>query len=399
MHILFIPSWYATDLNPTLGSFFRDQALAINGEGVQTGIIYPEFLSIYGATSADLLSHRFQVETIVDKGIPIMRVKGWLVPTLRRLSKKFWVFQIQRLLKRYISIYGKPDLIHAQCVHEAGIAADIIKTKLGIPFVITEHFSGYKRRVGYTRRILSPHQLDQAKRVFMNTDRIMTVSNFLAKDLLPYIGDRQTTVIPNLVDVNYFTLPETPRPTDSFTFVAICRLEQEKGIDRLLRAFAKYFSNHEPVSLIIGGEGSQRGELETLSANLGIEGKVNFTGLLSRQKVRDVMWKSNALVSSSHVETFGVTLIEAMSTGLPVIATNSGGPAEFINDQVGTLLPADDEDALGQAMYETFSKRQTWPELASNIRQYIADRFSEPVIAKQLLDVYRSIVQTREKSQ
>ena len=376
-----------------LGSFFRDQVLAITKEGVQTGIIYPEFLSLYGATGSELMSHRFQIETIVDEGTPIMRVKGWLAPTLRRLSRKHWAFQTQRLLKKYIAIYGKPDLIHAQCVHEAGIAADKIKTQLGIPFVITEHFSGYKRRT------LAPHQLDQAKGVFMNTNKIMAVSNFLAKDILPYMGDRQTTVVPNLVDVNYFTLPRRPRQMDPFAFVAICRLEQEKGIDTLLKAFAKSFSKHEPVKLVIGGDGSQQGKLEALSADIGIEDKVEFKGLLSRQEVREVMWKSNALVSSSHVETFGITLIEAMSTGLPVIATNSGGPAEFINDQVGTLVPAGDEDALGYAMYETFTKRQAWPELASSIHQYTADRFSEHVVAKQLLNVYRSVLQTRGRCQ
>ena len=79
----------------------------------------------------------------------------------------------------------------------------------------------------------------------------------------------------------------------------------------------------------------------------------------------------------------------------PVIATSSGGPAEFINNQVGTLVPADDEDALGHAMYETFTKRQAWSELAGSIHQYMTDRFSETVVAKQLWDVYRSVLQIR----
>ena len=393
MHILFIPSWYANNRFPILGSFFRDQALAVAGEGVQTGIIYPEFLCLYGATGSELISHRFQIETVVDEDIPVMRVKGWQIPKLRRLSREHWVFQAQRLLKKYIATYGKPDLIHAQCVHEAGIAADKIKAKLGIPFVITEHFSGY------SRGILAPYRLDQARRVFLNANKIVSVSDFLAKDLLLYTGDKQTEVVPNLVDVDYFTFPRKPRQTDSFAFAVICSLTQKKGVDRLLRAFAKSFSNQETVKLVIVGEGSQRAELETLSTDLGIENKVEFTGLLSRQDVREVMWKSNALVSSSHVETFGVTLIEAMSTGLPVIATNSGGPAEFINDQVGTLVPADDEDALGHAMYETFTKRQTWSESASSIHQYTADRFSEPVVANQLLGIYQSVLQHRGRHQ
>jgi len=386
MHILFIPSFYATSRIPVLGSFFREQALAIAREGVQTGIIYPEFFSLYGATVSELISHRFQIETNDDESINIMRVMGWLAPTLQRLSRRHWVFQVKRLLKKYITTYGKPDLIHAQCVHEAGIAADRIKTELGIPFVITEHFTGYRRGT------LSQYRLDQARVVFLHADKIITVSHFLANDLIPYTGDRQTAVIPNLVDVDYFTLPGKPRQTDTFAFVVICFLVPQKGIDRLLRAFAKSFSNNEPVKLVIGGEGSQQSELEALPADLGIENNVEFTGLLSRQEVREVMWKSNALVSSSHVETFGVTLIEAMSTGLPVIATNSGGPAEFINDQVGMLVPAGDEDALAHAMYETYTKRQAWSELAGSIHQYTADRFSEPVVAKQLLDVYRSVL-------
>ena len=386
MHVLFIPSWFSTQRNPALGSFFRDQALAVSRQGVRIGIIYPEFLSLVGASIGEALSHRFQIETIIDEGIPTLRVKGWLAPTLRCLSKAHWVFQVHRLLRAYIDAYGRPDVIHAHCVHQGGVAASEIKRQYGLPFVVTEHFTGYASKE------LSERSLVQAERVFEDANCIISVSQYLAGHLRRYCGNREIHVIPNLVDLDLFSLPHVTRSVEPFVFVFIGFLTARKGVDRLLRAFSESFKGNDSVRLIVGGDGAQRVELEALSRKLGVRSKVDFTGLLLQQEVRDLMWRSNAIVSASKIETFGVTLIEAMSTGLPVIAANSGGPAEFINDSVGTLVPTNDEHDLGSAMLEVFEKRQVWAESASQIRNYVGDLFGARVVARKLLDVYRSVL-------
>ena len=82
--------------------------------------------------------------------------------------------------------------------------------------------------------------------------------------------------------------------------------------------------------------------------------QVEFPGLLNREEVRNIIQESHVVVSSSIIETFGVTLIEGMSCGKPVIATRSGGPEEFVTPEVGILIPTDDITALANAMKSMF---------------------------------------------
>jgi glycosyltransferase involved in cell wall biosynthesis len=385
-HVLFVPSWYHTREQPVHGTFFREQAVAVQKLGVRTGVVFPDLRTVLGAGVEDCLSRRFQVVEVDDEGIFTMRVMGWRIPQAKKLTRNLWVGQVQRLVKQYVRRRGVPDLIHAQCVHEAGVAAMTAKQEWKIPYVVTEHFTGY------ARGIMTDDMLARARDVFTRADRVITVSHSLAHDIRGYVGKQDIKVIPNLVDTAFFTLPPEPRRHDPFRFLFVGFLTEKKGVADLLRAFAGAFGNRDGVRLEIGGDGELRPELERLAAELGVGAKVEFLGTLSRDQVRSAMWRANAVVSAAKAETFGVVLIEAMSTGLPVVVTRCGGPEDFVNDDVGRLVPLDDDAALQNAMTDMVSSYSRWQASEPAIRSYVESSFGEATIGSRLVEAYNSVI-------
>ena len=156
-------------------------------------------------------------------------------------------------------------------------------------------------------------------------------------------------------------------------------------MDLLLQAFAKAFGGQEKVRLIIGGDGPERPRLQELAGELGLQEQVSFPGLMGREQVRDLFQQAHVVVSSSSTETFGVTLIEAMACGIPVVATLSGGPESFVNDRNGAVVEGGVQelaDALIRVRLDYDSFRQDL------IRDECVKRFGEKAIVSKLESIY-----------
>lgn len=386
-HVLFIPSPCDDHDPPIHGSVFREQVAAAGQLGVKTGLVYPELHAVRGVRPASWLARRFQFVEGDDDGVPALRIAGWRIPRSRRLTRNLWVNQAQRLIKHYVRRRGAPDLIHAHCVHPAGIAAFAAKQNWRIPYVVTEHFAGY------TRGAMSEEMFLQARDVFTQADRIVTVGRTPAKDIKSYVGGQDVHIIPNLVDAEFFTPPPEQRPASPFRFLFAGILTEVERVDDVLRAFAAAFRSNDNVRLEIGGDGGQRPDLEALAAQLGIGGQVDFLGALERGQVRDAMHRANALVSASTVETHSAILIEAMSTGLPVIAARGEGPEECVNKEVGRLIPPSDIEAMQKSMQEMASSHDDWRRAGPAIRSYVEENFSARVVGPRLIETYNSVIQ------
>jgi glycosyltransferase involved in cell wall biosynthesis len=118
-----------------------------------------------------------------------------------------------------------------------------------------------------------------------------------------------------------------------------------------------------------------------------------MTGSLGRPEVRRQMWEANALVMPSDFETFGVVLIEAMSTGLPVIATRCGGPEEIVNGEAGSLVDCSD----GKGLLQTMSDFLTRTFEPVQIRNDATRRFGYSAVADRLCSVYDSVAAQRRE--
>ena len=159
-----------------------------------------------------------------------------------------------------------------------------------------------------------------------------------------------------------------------------------KCFDILIRAFAELIQGgYTDIQLRILGRGDEKPGLEKLARDLNIEDKVIFAGRLSREAVRDELQAANCFVLASRFEAFGIVLIEAMATGLPVIATRSGGPENIIKPEYGYLVDTENVNELAQAMRKMIEKYPSFDQ--TRIRKGALDRYGHTRIAKQYIEL------------
>lgn len=387
LHVLLLPSSYPTVASPVAGVFCRDQARALTASGVRVGVVYPDRRSLRTLSPHALWDQHGQTTTDLDGGTTTMRWSGWNIPQ-PELSGRLFRSMAVRLVDRYIRRHGLPDLIHAHDAVWGGAAASRVRDRYGLPYVLTEHSSGYL--LGEIR----DEAAAWASLAYRKASRVIAVSRYLAASIAPFGADPETIeVIGNVVDTEFFSLPESPRrPAARTRFLCLAQLQRAKGVDLLLRSFARAVAGRDWATLEIGGGNRGWEELKELATGLGISDRVTFLGRLSRHEVREALWRADALVVSSYVETFGVVLAEALATGLPVITTRCGGPEDIVSDDLGQLVPVGDEVALTEALVAFDVAAELDLDHAERRRASIVDRFSPPVIGGRLARLYGEVL-------
>lgn len=174
------------------------------------------------------------------------------------------------------------------------------------------------------------------------------ISESTADDLVSRgLSRQQVQVIYPGVDYTYFTpQPELRTPNPSFAYVG--RLKKYKGVDLLIRAFARL--GHPTATLEIAGAGDYRPALERLAASLDLGAQVRFLGFVTEEEKLALLRRSWAVALASPKEGWGLTNVEAAACGTPVVASNSPGIRESVRDGVtGFLAPHGDVAALAAA--------------------------------------------------
>jgi glycosyltransferase involved in cell wall biosynthesis len=190
----------------------------------------------------------------------------------------------------------------------------------------------------------------------------------------PALGER-VVAIANGVDVQAVrdmasssTLPAGWTPPQDPYCVCVAALNEKKAHDTLLRAFTQV---HEPIRLILVGDGPLRAELTRLVAELGLAERVEFAGVQPPPVVAKLLAGAQCAVLASRNEPFGIAAVEAMAVGTPVIATSVGGLREIVtDDETGLVVPVDDERALAAAL----SRLTSDAELRQRLGRAAADR-------------------------
>jgi len=259
-----------------------------------------------------------------------------------------------------------------------------LKEKYGIPLVGIEHWSEL------TKSKLSPLQRFWGETAYGKADRILAVSESLRSHIKRHF-DKESIVVHDMLGQEFVSAP-IPEHTlnGNFIFVAVGSLIQRKGYDILIEAFRQSGLSQSGCKVVIVGAGQEHDNLKKQIQRAYLQDSVLLTGRKSKEEIISVLAKSHAFILSSRAETFGVVCIEALSQGLPCIATRCGGPEEFIDDSNGILIPVGNIDYMAKAMidiYENYSKYDAIA-IAKNCRK----KFAPETIARQLTEIFAKTV-------
>lgn len=392
--VLIIPSWYP----PDGGGFFRDHAEAVNNEEFEVHVLVTRFLSITKNSLSRLLgSIKKRSET--EGGVYVQRQGFIKIPLLTKQSLLLWKQVYVRQINKYIAEFGKPDILIVHSAMWAGIVARVISLKHKIPFILVEHRSLLVTGQHITAPVLKSWQVAWLRDVYQSSDKIVPVSNSLIetiRTIAPGVEER-ITVIPNMIGPLFMPEFAGNKKRNVFVYISFGILEKRKGFRYLLEAFKMIIDNFEGnFQLRIGGRGSEAESLQKYAGQLKISDKVFFLGRVPRELVRKEMEGANVFVLPSLSESFGVVLIEAMATGLPVISTRSGGPEFIINSSNGLLVDPGNSVELYNAMSEIYLGYKKYD--SKRIRFEVLEKFGPEKIALKYHQLIKSLLNEQNRT-
>ena len=302
------------------------------------------------------------------------------------IADLIYYWSILWAFRRLVRQGWRPDVIHAH-VYSAGVPAAILKRLYQIPVLVTEHSSAFPRH------LLTGTERLKARFAMNRAEMVLPVSDYLRVHIESYGVKSEFRVVPNVVDTEvFYPVPqyneEAAQGHKRLLFVG--NLIAVKGLPYLLEALGQIRQKRQDYGLDVVGDGASRSEYEELASRLGLDGIVRFHGAKPREQVAQFMRECAFLVQPSLQETFGVVYIEAMACGKPVIATSAGGPKEFVDEDVGVLVPPEDTGALRDAIEYMLDNHQRYS--CEKIARHARERFSYEAVGRMLDEVYREVL-------
>ncbi len=337
-YILKLAGWYPSKIDLFNGDFVQRHAQSI--------ALYEDVIVIYVVKST--LHSEIEIEKNTNGRLT--EYIGYY-PARNIADKMFSIFFYLRLAKRIIKkIFlekGTPRLVHVNIVWKAGLAALFLKRKYGLPFVITENWTGYyKKDNGYLKRNSLKFFLH--KKVFKNASLFLPVTENLALTCnrlfhlkLPFF------VIENAVNTKIF-YEENNRNT-MFQFVHISTMGYQKNIYGLIKVLKKLSEERADFELTLVGPCDKLLQ-EEINAHMALSAITTITGNITYEKVATRVRKADALILFSRYENLPCVILECLCAGVPIISTDVGGIKEVINENNGIIIKSEDEVALYNAL-------------------------------------------------
>ncbi len=361
--ILFIASWYPNKVDPTLGIFIRRHAEAV--------AIYRHVKVLYFTPDKEFRINKRSIGNIEE----IEVCYHARIPFLSMYFSFMKAFRIE--FANHL-----PEIIHAHVALPAGFLARSVSKHYGIPYLITEHWTGYLPRngsyKGFFRKLFT-------RKAIADASYITPVSEDLVNAMKSHDLIGNYKVLFNVAHPVFFN---EPFKDVRKKFIHISSLdERQKNISGLLKAFKQLQERDPDVHLIMAGDGPDRPKAEQLSNDLDIR-NISYHGNIEAEELAGMLTECCGLILFSNYENLPCVIIEAFACGTPVISTDVGGIAEILNRENGILIKRGDEDALINAMKQMITEHQFSRE---KIRSSAFREFSYEHIGKEHLKLYESM--------
>jgi glycosyltransferase involved in cell wall biosynthesis len=173
----------------------------------------------------------------------------------------------------------------------------------------------------------------------------------------------------------------------------VARLSIEKGIDILIEAFAEVHKAIPQSHLLIVGDGNQFPYLKQLVSNLDVSNAITWTGKMSWEEAMGFIGLMDVVVVPSRFEGFGLTAVEAMTCGKPVVASSVDGLAEIISDgENGVLVPSEDVTAFASALSELLNDEERRQTIGMAARRHVIDNYTYHIFRERVKTLYETVL-------
>lgn len=347
-----------------------------------------------------------------EPGVRIIHVPAGPPRYIEKEGLLPYMKQFARYMIQFIRRYGRYDLIHAN-FWMSGLVAAIVKRDLGIPFVITFHALGRVRRVFQGENDAFPDaRFAVEDYVIAAADRIIAECPQDKEDLTHFYraNPRRVTIVPAGFDSREMEPIEQAAarrllgldPHERI-ILQLGRIVPRKGIDNVISGLARLVHDHGISArlLVVGGETEdpspsatpELARLMKIARDGNVAGLVTFTGRRQRDLLKYYYSAADVFVSTPWYEPFGITPLEAMACGTPVIGANVGGiKFTVVDGKTGFLVPPNDPQALAARLAEIFQNQTLRRALGRQAVERVQAHFTWSRITGQLFEVYDAVI-------
>jgi L-malate glycosyltransferase len=372
MNILVLTHSYPDSKSKWRGIFVQEQVKALSLKHEVTVVYFKVDYSHFAPFSdySFLKNQNKKVteyEVTINKSFPV-------ITQIKYLSNTY------RFIKNEILNLKKIDIIHSHFSYPAGFMGTIIQKRIKIPCIITEHtwIKKYFRSYIHEKCVLY---------ALRNSSGFVSVSNALKSDISFYCN-RNISVIPNVIEVDKFHITEKPR-RETFNLGILGGMgNYRKGLDILIKSLS--LLKETDLLLHIGGDGIYLETFKLLAKELGVYEKCKFYGEILTEDISGFYSRLDVFVLASRDETFGVVVVEAMACGLPVIATDCGGPKEIITKETGLLVEKENPEQLARAII--FMSENLHLFKSDLIRKYATEKYGQKLFVESITRYYQYIL-------
>ncbi len=294
------------------------------------------------------------------------------------------------------------DVVHAQYAYPTGLAALEVSRRLGIPNVVSIQ-GGDGHWVG---SCCTTHQ--RAMDAVLNHAMALAIGcNSFRNEVVENHGTdpARFTIVPGATNVDQFTPRREAHPNliDSIVHLGALRaparllyhgrVDQRKGSLDFIRCGAKLVQAGYDISLIVSGIGPDFTETQNLALELGLGSRCSFPGEADYADAPERYHAGDIFLSPTYAEGFSNTILEAMASGLPIVSTRTVGVVDCLRDGENALLVAPgDLDALTRATQRLLDDEQLRFDLTRVAYREVREKYSWPVVAEQIEEVYNSLL-------
>ncbi len=348
-----------------------------------------------------------------ENGIRIIHVPAGPPRYVHKEEMLPYMQTFTRFMIDFIARDGGYDLIHAN-FWMSGLVATAIKRELGIPFVITFHALGRVRRVYQGKNDNFPDvRFEIEERIIAAADRIIAECPQDKEDLthLYQAEPERVSIVPAGFDPEEMEAISKPAarkqlglPEDERIILQLGRVVPRKGIDTVIHGLARLVRDYDIRArlVVVGGESEdpdprinpELARLMKIAKKEKVADLVTFVGRRQRNILKYYYSAADIFVSTPWYEPFGITPLEAMACGTPVIGSNVGGIKYTVVDgKTGYLVPPKDPDSLAARMAEMFQKPELLARFSKQAVARVRKHFTWERVAELLAEVYEDVME------
>lgn len=380
LNILFLTAWYPNKFSPLNGNFIKKHAEAIS-EICAVNVLFV-------CPDSGIKQHNYCIKrqnSLIEYILYYPAIKS-SVPIISKLFKiTTSLYYTVKGIKRIKKETGRPDLIHVNILTRLGIVALYYKLLFHIPYIITEHWTGYLNKTKHFKGFINKKITALAvKKAFAVT----VVSEQLKNAMLNHnLKNKNYQVVYNVIDTALFTKQQNKTKTIKEIIHITNFKDEHKNISGILNVIKKLSNTRTDFKLNVVGIGRSENKFIKYAKELNIKDKfVFFLGKKEGEELVNLINNSCFMLMFSNYETFQIPVIESLSCGVPVLTTMCGGILDNSEEQFGKIIePGNENELYSKIIYMLDNYKKYSPV---SLRKYAEDNYGKEKAARQFVNIY-----------